>query len=435
MTTNVTQGNSRARGFHLLHPLLISIFVITLLTLVVLGIGEYIRSNVLQFPKSESLPQVPLVTKQETYIMVQGWDGQNQVLALDPASGKVNRRFEAGYNTAVKLTADRHILYIYKQSEVAAWPDLFVTGVTSAIDTNTGAVLWEANIPGSLYGSPTSSAWLSIDEQHLYLQGNPGVGLNPHIFVVDTEQGTLLRDFELPLPYPANINMAFPLAWKLPWSETLLVVSRDQLFTFDLTSGRKSDTVQLFGLDSIQRVPLNLPHTTYVYSGAVDPETRQLFLVTSTQEIFVVDLNTRPFMVTPVAALPTGWQFASLQPSLYNPADKTLYVLVKQSETPLINGLEAEEVWGYDTITWTQQSHLNLQEQLANLPGNLTDNSVGRDLTNYGLALSPDGQTVYSINRRGLLNITQDVRSRLQGTWLNIDGEDPDSFALKFVVP
>lgn len=435
MTTNTTQENRRQTGLRLPYLLFVGVLAATLLLLTVPGIREYIRSDILQV-QSISLPQVPVVTQAEMYIIVQGWDGQNSVLAIDPNSGEVNRRFKAGYNTAAKLTDDRNILYIYEQSDIAAWPDLFVTGITSAVDTRTGAVLWQTDIPGSLFGSPTSGAWLSTDEQRLYLQGNPGIGLNPHIFVVETRTGILLHDFELPLPYPSNMDQAFPLLWNLPWDdETLIVASRDQLFTFDLTSGQTSDAIPLFGTGSIQRVPLNLPHTTYIHSGAVDPEARQLFLATSTQEILAVDLNIWPFTVRPVTALPTGWQFTVLQPFLYNPADKAVYVQVKRLDTPIINGLEAEEVWVYDTTTWAQQSRLNLQEQLSKVPSDLIDSSIGLDLTNYGLALSPDGQTVFSVNRRGLLEITKDTRSRLQGTWLNIQGENPNSFALKFVVP
>ncbi len=434
-TTDTTQEKSHRTSLHLLYLLFAVVLVIALLALAIPNVGRYILSDVLRV-RSTSLSQAFVETRAEVYIMVRGWDGYNQVFALNPYSGEIKRRFDVGYNTAVKLTADRHILYVYQQSETgaAAWPDLFVTGIASAIDTRTGAVLWQLDVPGSLFGSPTKGAWLSKDEQHLYLQGNPGIGLDPHIFVVDTRTGTLLHEFELSLPYPSNMDQAFPLVWNLPRDEKLIVTSRDQLFTFDLATGQTGDATKLFDPESIYHVPLNLPQTAFVWDGAMNLETDQLFLVTSTQEILVVDLNTQPFTVKHAVSLPTGWQFAVANPLLLNSKERKLYVQVKRADTPIVNGLEVDEVWVYDTTTWMQQSRLDLREQLVKAPGNLTDNG-GLDMTNYGLALSPDKHTVYSISRRGLLEINQNASNRLQGTWLNIGEENPQAIEWKFVVP
>src|SRR5574341_149875 len=324
MTTDTTQENSRKAGLHLPYLLFASVLVIGLLMLAFPGIGEYIRSNVLRV-QSTSLPQAPVVTKAEVYIVVQGWDGQNSVLALDPDSGEVKRRFEAGYNAIVKLTANKHILYVFNAAQL------------SAINADTGATLWTVSLPGSPFGQPTEGAWLSADEELIYLQGSPD-NFHPHIFAVDTHTGTLMHDFELPLPYPSNEDEAFPMAWKLPWDEKLVVASRDQLFTFDLTSGQTGDAIKLFGPNSIYRVPLNLHQTTFVWDGVMDPEAQQLFLATSTQEILVVDLNTQPFTVRSVVVLPPGWQYAVMQPLLYHAAEKAVYMQVRRSDAPDIFG-------------------------------------------------------------------------------------------------
>lgn len=386
-------------------------------------------------PEANGAPplQAPPVTSGDLYMIVQGWDGLDSVLVLNPNSGKVNRRFEAGYNAAVKLTADKRTLYIYSQAHSE---DETSKGATSAIDTGTGKMLWQVNIPATPFtGSPVTGVWLSADEKRLYLQGSPNNSV-PHVFVVDTQTGILLHDFELPLPYPSNASQAFPRVWKLPWAEALVVASRDQLFTFDLASGKISDSIRLLTPESIERVPKNLPRATFVWDGALDPDTRQLFLATSTQEIISVNLNTQPFTFKPVANLPAGWQFAVMHSFLLHAKEKAIYVQVKRADTPIVNGLEVEEVWVYDTTTWTRKSSLSLRELIANSPTNpaQSDSSSDLDLTNLGLALSHDGQNVYSLTRQGLWRLNQALSGKLNEAWLNV-GEKDQAIALIFVVP
>lgn len=429
-TTDTTQENKHQPGLHLTYLLLASILVITLLILTVLSLRKYIPLSGLQ-AQSTSIPQAPEITDGDLYMMVQGWDGYNHVLVLSPNSGKVNRRFETGYNAVVKFRADKHILYVYNQGYSESATNL--KGGVSAIDAHSGALLWQATIPGEPFGPSTNSAWLSADEQHLYLMGSPD-NFHPHIFVVDTATGTMLHDFELTLPYPSNADMAFPLAWKLPWNETLVVASRDKLFVFDLISGQASDVTQLFGSDSNQRVPLNLPHTAYVQNGAVDWETRQLFLATSTQEILVIDMHTTPLTVTSAAVLPVGWQYTIMQPFLYHPTEKAIYVQVRRSDEPdIFGGLIAEEILRYDTTTWVQTDRLDLRERLTRIP-NLANENSNKDLANYGLALTADGH-VYSLSRQGLLRLSLEHDGRsLNGTWLNMREVGMD-FARIFTIP
>jgi hypothetical protein len=216
-----------------------------------------------------------------------------------------------------------------------------------------------------------------------------------------------------------------------------MVVSRDQLFTFELTSGQTSSAIELFDRNAINRVPLNLPYNTFVWDGTIALERQQLFLATSTQEILVVNLGSQPFTVTSVASLPDGWQFAVMQPLLYHPVEEAIYVQVKQTNTPIIDRLEAEEVWVYDTDTWTRSVRLNLQEDLASASVEDSQNSSAKnlDLTNYGLALSPDGQSVYSLNERGWLQINRDSDNRVYKNWLGINEEVLGPFAILSVVP
>ena len=432
-TTDTIKENITRKRFAVSFPLFIAGIVTVLIGFVIVGWGRFTQTTMPQKNVAVS-PPVAATASQDVYVMVLGWDGENTVLALDPASGKVNHRFAAGYHAIVKLTADRDTLYIYNQaySENAT----MLKGTVSAVDTNTGSQLWQVDIPGEPFGPSTEAAWLSADEQQLYLQGSPD-NLHPHIFVVNTQSPTLLHDFELPLPYPSNIDQAFPLVRKLPWAETLIAVSRDQLFTFDLTSGQTSSAIELFDRNAINRVPLNLPYNTFVWDGTIALERQQLFLATSTQEILVVNLGSQPFTVTSVASLPDGWQFAVMQPLLYHPVEEAIYVQVKQTNTPIIDRLEAEEVWVYDTDTWTRSVRLNLQEDLASASVEDSQNSSAKnlDLTNYGLALSPDGQSVYSLNERGWLQINRDSDNRVYKNWLGINEEVLGPFAILSVVP
>jgi hypothetical protein len=424
-TTNTTKKSNPKTGFGFSYLLGVTIVIGALLLLAVFSIKPALFQA-----RSLSPLQIPSTFSGNMYMVVQRWDGEDNVLVLDSELNQLVNNFEAGYNTSVKLTANQRILYIYTQ---ATSKDDTWRGSISAIETSSNDLLWQLDIPGAPFvGSPVTGAWLSADEKYLYLQGSPD-NFTPHIFVVDTQLGTLLHDFELPLPYPSNVDMAFPQAWKLPWAETLLVASRNQLFTFDLTSGETGNTLSLFDPESIKNVPHNLPYTAFVWSGAVDPARRRLFLATSTQQILMVDLNEQPFVTTSVVSLPAGWQFTVMQPILYFSEDKDVYIQVKRDKTTITNGLEVEEVWVYDTNTWTRSSRLNLPQQLLNTPNNSA--SDGLDLTNYGLALSLDRQSVYSLSRKGLVQIGEDTNGRLQGTWFNAPGEEANTYVRKFLVP
>ena len=431
-TDTVKEKSIPQKRAAILLPLFITAIITTLVGLVIFGWSRFTRTTVPQMNAAVPLP-VAAAANQDMYILARGWDGENAVLVLDPASGKVNRRFTAGYNAIVKLTADRGTLYIYNQGYSE---DVIENGAVLAVDTSTGTQLWQVDVPGAPFGPPTRVAWLSTDEQHLYLLGSPD-NLRPHIFVVNTQSQTLVNDFELPLPYPSNVDQAFPKAWKLPESETLVVVSRDKLFTFDLTSGQASNAFQLFDPDDIKRVPVNLPYNTFVWDGDIVPERQQLFLATSTQEILAVNLGSQPFTVQSVLSLPDGWQFAVIQPLLYHPDEEAIYIQVKRTDTPVNNGLEAEDVWVYDTNSWTQTVRLSLREQLINASIERADDSTNRrlDLTNYGLALSPNGQEIYSLSKGGVLQINGNSNGFLDGSWLNVYGEDLASYAEIFIVP
>jgi len=430
--TTATEQKSHKRQ-HDMRLTISQMGVLMLFILILAGLGALVL-KVIVFSNQISVPSfAPLapdayanqdlpISGEELYLFVRRADNLNSVLMVNPHSGNVDRSFDVGYNATVTLTANKRSLYVFNTAQL------------SAINMNTGTVTWMVDLPGSPFAmQPTMGAWLSADEKLIYLQGSPNY-LQPHIFIVDTQKRALIHDFELRLPYPSNVDMAFPMIWKLPWAEALAVVCRDQLFIFDLATGKSSNSIMLFDAEAVERVPKNLPQTAYIQDGILDADTHQLFLATSTQEIVFVDLNAQPFTIQRVVSLPTGWQFGVANPLLLNPKEKTLYVQVKRGDTLINNGLEVDEVWEYDSITWAQKASLNLREQLANAPSTLAENSAvtGLDLTNYGLAWT--GQGVYSLTRMGLLHINQDSTDKLSGNWLNMNGNNAP-YLLMFAVP
>lgn len=374
---------------------------------------------------------VDQVGNDNLYLVTQAWDGINRVLVFDPTSRTVIRTLNAGYYGTVRLTANRSTLYVYHRSDN---PNNTEQGVLSALDTQSGSSQWQVTLPGTPFsGVPTSAMWLSVSESFLYLEGSPD-GLHPHIYTVDTQRRLLQSDWELPLPYPANASMAFPQIWKLPWTDSLAVASRDQLFLFDPSTGRPTAPINLLGPDSATRTPLNLPSPAGVWDGAVDVTNRRLYLSTSTQEILMVDFASQTPKVTPVVSLPGGWQFAVLQSIVVRPQHNVLYVQLKQQSTQVANGLEVEEVWGYDISSWKLIARLDLRQLLGNPPATPEPPTPSQpDLTDYGFALSANGSDLYTLPHRGLILLTTESDGRLIGSRLNATfGED---FSLMFGVP
>ena len=375
-----------------------------------LALGVYIRP----YPSTaESAGAMPVATPtgDNLYLIVREGGSLDRVLAVDPSSGKVNQTFEAGYNSADKLTPDHHILYVFNEPLNR---DRDGKGLLSATDLRTGTLLWKASLPGwPFIGSPTDGMWLSSDEKSLYLQATLD-GFSLHIFTVDTQTGALVRDSALSLPYPST--SAFPMMWKLPWAEVLVGVAQDQIFTFDLASGQASRATSLvIDPQSLQRIPKTYPRGYFAMGGTLDPDNRQLILATAPQEVIAVKLDTQPFTIKKVFSLPTGWEFGGRRLLLSNPKEKALYVQVKRADTPILNGLEAEEVWTFDSVNGTLKSRLNLREQIANLTHGAASNV---DLTNYGLFPSNDGRSVYALMPAGMLRLSHDPSGQLTGNWV-----------------
>lgn len=391
---------------------IVSIIVgmIVLLGLAVLVLGPYVRPYP---PSAESVAamQAGASSSDDLYLIVRRADNLNDVVGIDPKSGKVNRKFEVGYNAVARLTTDKSILYVFNQPITQ---DAEEKGALSAIALDTGVVLWKVDLPGwPFVGSLTDGIWLSVDERVLYLQATRE-GLFPRIFAVDARTGALMHDFAIPLSCISGVG--FPRTWKLPWAEVIVIVCGDQISTFDLTSGQASRPTSLVvDPQSLQRVPKSFPRGYFAQDGALDPDARQLILATAPQEIISVNLDTQPFTIKTVFSLPTGWQFGGRRLVLPNPKEGVIYVQVKRADTPIVNGLEAEEVWTFDSANWTQKSRLSLRQQVADSTHSAAANA---DLTSFGLFPSNDGQNVYTLTPMGLIRLSHDLSGRLNGNWL-----------------
>lgn len=406
-------------GQKLLHGpvyfLLAGVLVIVIFALMTMFLQS--RSRVYELGHGISRVQNSAVAS-DLYLIVREANNLNRVLRVEPNSGSIRSSFEAGYASVVTLTSDQKILYLFNQSLAGATEE---KGTLSAIDPRTGDTKWKVKLPGGpLTGSATTGAWLSADESSLYLQATLD-GLQIHIFTIDIQTKSLVQDFDLPLPYPSN--QGFPLVWKLPWAESLVVVSRNQLFTVDLISGKASASLGLDKIENVQRIPKNFPLYYFVQDGVINPDTQQLILATASQEIISVNLDAEPFVTQSVFSLPVGWQFGGRHVLATSSQGASIYIQVKREDTPIHNGSEVEEIWVFDTNNWTGKSQINLPEYVAvsqqNSPSNL-------DLTNYDLAVSNDGQGVYALTANGILLMSQDFEGRLNGTWLmNIENLPP----------
>ena len=247
----------------------------------------------------------------------------------------------------------------------------------------------------------------------------------------------MINDLEIPLPYPPNEDAAFTQIWKLLWAETLIVVSRDQLFMFELTSGEISSEITLFDARSIDRVPKDLPLGLFVQDGVLDQEKRQLFLASSPQEVISVDLTVQRFQVETVLSIPPGWQFGGSAILLFEPKERDLYVQVKNEDTFILNGMESDEIWIYSSDNWKNQFQWSFREHIPALVESISDgnNHIGSDLTSYGLTASDDGR-VYLLSPHGLIPVIRGLtNSQLRADSIVVKNADFSSALRYFVVP
>lgn len=285
----------------------------------------------------------------ESFLIATDADMSGRLLALDHGTKALRKVADLGVNAIARMSSDKQTAYIFDQDPLQsmAW-----TGGLYAIDVKDGKRLWDVAIPGIPFG-PTgpvnSGMWTSVNGELLYLQGSRD-GTNPLIFVVDIVTRRLIREVEIPLPYPPTMDNAFPAIWKMPQSEALIVASRDKIFTVDLETGVASAASELFSADSISRIPSDLPRYPCVSAGLISADGSRLWLATTTQEILQVNLEEKGLTVSRVVALPTGWRFATVNPIAADAHSGRLYIATTDS----VNADRVTQIWQYDTTSWSQ---------------------------------------------------------------------------------
>lgn len=281
--------------------------------------------------------------------------GAYRLLVVDPASFEVQQSRPVGDRPQARVSADRRTLYLVDTD----WDTNRHT--LSALDTTTLEARWHIDLPvvrSSFVARPNDGLWLSADGQFVYLAATIDEVV-PHITVIDTHAHTIVREFHIPLPYPATWR--FPVIHQVPWLEQLAVVSGDRLFFVDLRDGQHSDQYLLPFFQDTDRIPQNLPQGVMLtYAGMIDPLAQQLVLTTTAQDIIVIDLAAGAVTPRRVLTLPAGWQFSSFMPPQLQPEEETIYLPVRRTNA---RTAEPEEVWIYDTRSWTQQARVALDSQ------------------------------------------------------------------------
>jgi hypothetical protein len=170
---------------------------------------------------------------------------------------------------------------------------------------------------------------------------------------VDAAKQEVIHEIKITLPYPSQ--MYWPRFWKPNWTEELIIVSNDELFTIDLSLGQRTRTINLphFDLEAQLRIPKNLNQIVTVEGGDIAEESRQLYLVTNAQDVIVVDFNDS-LNARRVFALPSGWQFNQETPIVTSSTERKVYFSVRQNGSPLEHSRLSEEVWSYETVGWHQ---------------------------------------------------------------------------------
>jgi len=213
---------------------------------------------------------------------------------------------------------------------------------------------------------------------------------DPRLVVVDTATQQIVKDIDIALPYDPRWH--WPRFWKPAWSEELVVVSWNQLFTVDLNSGKQGEAVILPGFDAQERtrVPQNLNQSVEVEGGDIAPHVRQLYLATSAQRILTVELE-GPLIVQRDFTLPSEWEFGLATPVIISADGRFVYLGVRRVASPIKSARVAEEVWVYDANTWQRIGSVHPSDQGSNSAADL-------DQGFFSMGLSRDGQWLYTAN-------------------------------------
>jgi hypothetical protein len=318
-------------------------------------------------------------------------DQLSNISVIDAITGETQFDFSARYKPTVATSPDGSILYIV---------DTFLTGglggdmvhALTALDIQSGLVIWEVDLPGqrgAYMGSASTGLWTSVDGRFIYvLMGSGQDLLEPRIVVVDASAHQVAREMSVLLPHDPREH--WPQFWKLGWTEKLVITSWNQIFSVDLVSGQTEAAVALPGFDDRAqlRIPKNLNQIVEVEGGAIAEQSRQLYLVTSAQDVLTVDLDAA-LTANQLFTLPGDWEFGITQPVAVSADGQFIFLGVRQVSSPIYSGRFAEEVWAYNTANWNR---------LGIVRPTVVSETFVEDQAFVGMALSRDGRLLYTVS-------------------------------------
>jgi len=346
--------------------------------------------------------------------------------AADPESKSVVWTIPVGDCPIAKLSTDGQTLFLVDAETQAPYASSL-----SAIDGRTGATMWKARLNTAALSycniTPNDRMWQSIDGRYVYLIASQQKANK--IVIFDTNAKTVTRIVDVTVPYDSYDHK--PRFWKLPWSEEMVIVSRDQLLLIDLSTEKTRQVGMLPGFTG-RDVPKNLPQIVDVIGGDLATSAKRLYLATLAQEVIAVNFDATPPIVERTIKLPAGWQFPMVNPLIVQSDGQRVYVQVRQPKTRPPYSFEVDAIWVYENGRWEQPTS---RIELGKVP--VLASTLAREphLSSTGIALSNDEQKVYSvINNNALITARSEVVNEPSGHTLTSLSEPTYELAKSWIV-
>lgn len=365
-------------------------------------------------------------TKKLVYLLRDDGTHTFTLAAANPESNSFVWTITVGDCPIAKRSNDGQTLFLVDaETEVPYGSNL------SAIDGRTGATIWRARLNTASALSycniiPSDRMWQSADGQYVYLMASQQKANK--IVVFDTHARTVTRVVDVAVPYDSYDYK--PHFWKLPWSEEMAVVSRDQLLLIDLNTGKTQQVSVLPGFTE-QNAPKNLPQIVDVIGGDLAPCTKRLYLATLAQEVIAVNFDVTPPTIEQIIRLPTDWQFPMVNPLITQSDGQKVYVQVRQPKTRPPYSFDVDAIWIYESGKWAYPAS---RIELGNMP--LLASALVRKpyLRSTGIALSDDGLNLYSVLDNSVLITTRKGMSESSGYTLMASSEPTNELAKSWIV-
>ena len=300
-----------------------------------------------------------------------GGENGNQVIVYDPSARVVVRTIPADYNVDAAVSPDGSRLFVTRRG------DHDTVDVIRTSDWQTERSL---NADGRLYYIVyPEEDWMKVsaDGKTLYFlkygdaPGGCG-GCNGKVDAVDVATGEMVLDLPIAGCSPATL---------------ILDAGGDRFYTFCF--GGDPAVVSLTE-GSFAKLPL----FAQVWSSALDRAHTRWYFVTKSTQLYYADVSagspTAP--VGPVLLPPLTDAPSSTWGMVLSPDGSRLYLAATGNEALRSLG-QTDEIWGFDTTTWSEVMHAHL------------------DKPSLQFAVSGDGSTLYSVDPKSSTLTLIDTKS------------------------